>query len=68
MYIQFAVTPCVPEEDQSIPLKKKIRQVARHTRPEGHFKVWAAIIFVQRPLPPTPRAETGLPLSQSIRM
>ena len=24
--------------------------------------------FFQRPLPPTPRAETGLPLSQSIRM
>ena len=28
----------------------------------GHFKVWATIIFVQRPMPPTPRAETGLPL------
>ena len=35
-------------------------QVARHTRAEGHFKVWATIIF-KRPLPPTPRAETGLP-------
>ena len=34
-------------------------QVARHTRPEGHFKVWAIIILFQRPLPPTPRAETG---------
>ena len=33
-------------------------QVARHTRPKGHFKVWATIIFVQSPLPPTPRAET----------
>ena len=43
-------------------------QVARHTRPEGHFKVWATIIFFQTTLPPTPSAETGLPLSQSIRM
>ena len=34
-------------------------QVARHKRPEGHFKVWATITFVQRPMPPTPRAETG---------
>ena len=23
-------------------------QVARHTRPDGHFKVWATIIFFQR--------------------
>ena len=37
-------------------------QVARHTWPEGHFKVWATIIFFQRLLPP--RAETGLPLLQ----
>ena len=39
-------------------------------RPEGHFKVWATNIFFQRPLPPTctPRAETGLPLLQSIQM
>ena len=29
-------------------------QVARHTRPEGHFKVWATMIFFQRPLPPFP--------------
>ena len=37
--------------------------VARHTRPEGHFKVWTTVIFFQRPLPPTPtpRAGTGLP-------
>ena len=35
---------------------------------EGHFKVWATIVFFQRPLPPTPRAETGLPLLQSIQM
>ena len=40
---------------------------ARHTRPEGHF-VWATVTFVQRPLPPTPRAETGLPLLQSIQI
>ena len=37
-------------------------QVARHTRPEGLFKVcglqW---FFCQRPLPCTPRAKTGLP-------
>ena len=31
--------------------------VARYTRPEGHFKVWA-----------TPRAETGLPPLQSMWM
>ena len=37
-------------------------QVARHTRPEGHFKLWATIVFVQRPLSPTSRAETRLPL------
>ena len=43
-------------------------QIARHTKPEGHFKVWATIIFVQRPLPPIPRAETGLPLLQSIAL
>ena len=24
-------------------------QVARHTRPEGHFKVWATIVLFQRP-------------------
>ena len=44
-------------------------QVARHTSPEGHFKVWATILFSfsrGRWLPPTPRAETGLPLLQSI--
>ena len=34
------------------------------TRPEGHFKV----IFFLRPLPPTPRAETGLPLLQFLRI
>ena len=39
-------------------------KVARHTIPEGHFKVSATIVFVQRSLPPTPRAETGLPLLQ----
>ena len=42
--------------------------VTRHTRPEGHLKVRATIILFQRPLPPTPRAETGLPLLQSIQM
>ena len=36
-------------------------QVARHTRLEGHFKVWATIVFFQTPLPPTPRAEQGHP-------
>ena len=42
--------------------KKKIcMQLARHTRLEGYFKVWATIYFCQGPLPPTPRAETGLP-------
>ena len=40
-----------------------IMQFARHTRPEGYFKVWATIIFVQRRLPPTPRAETGTPFT-----
>ena len=35
-------------------------QVARHTRPEAHFKVRATTVFFQRRLQPTPRAETGL--------
>ena len=48
------------------PFFSLFMQLARHTRPEGHFKVWATIIFCQRPLPPTPRAETGLPLLQSM--
>ena len=44
-------------------------QVARHTRPEGQFKVWATNQpFFQGPLPPTPGAEKGLPTLQSIRM
>ena len=43
-------------------------QVARHTRPEGHFREWATTIFFHRPMPPTPRAETGLPLLQSLWM
>ena len=38
-----------------------LMQVARHTRPEGRFEVRATIILFQRSLPPTPRAETGLP-------
>ena len=38
-------------------------QVLSHTRPEGHFKVWAANqLFFFGLLPPTPRAETGLPV------
>ena len=32
----------------------------RHARPEGHFKVWATIFVLQRPLPPTSRAETSI--------
>ena len=43
-------------------------QVARHTRPEGHFKVWATIIFFRRPLlmPPTHWAE-GYPFYSPYR-
>ena len=33
----------------------------RHTKPKVHFKVWATKTKYQRPLPPTPGAETGLP-------
>ena len=37
---------------------------------QGHFKVWTTIIFGLQLflLQPTPRAKTGLPLLQSIRM
>ena len=48
--------------------KKRLYASRLTHKAEGHFKVWATIIFFQRPLLPTPRAETGLPLSQSIRM
>ena len=42
-------------------------QGARHTRPEGHFKVWATNqLFFQGLLPPTHLAVTGLPLIQFI--
>ena len=63
----FKENPEVRNNPENLHVHVFVMHVARHTRPEGHFKVWATIIFFQRPLPPTPRAETGLPLLQSIR-
>ena len=57
----------VPWAVQLFPCKSKsmyfvffFMQVAWHTRPKSHFKVWATFFFYQGPLPPG--AETGYPL------